>query len=89
MPTKHILVKGKVQGVFYRATANKEAKKMGITGWVRNTSEGDVEILASGNEVQLELFIEWCKKGPPRAIVVELLVTDTEEISFQQFEISR
>ncbi len=89
MPSKHILIKGKVQGVFYRATAKKEADKMGITGWVRNTSEGNVEIMASGNEAQLELFKEWCKKGPQRAIVGELLVTDTEEISFQQFEIRR
>ncbi len=89
MPSKHILIKGKVQGVFYRATAKKEAEKMGITGWVRNTSKGDVEIMSSGNEAQLELFIEWCKIGPQRAEVASVLVTHLDEISFQQFEIKR
>ena len=50
MPTIHILVKGKVQGVFYRATAKEMADRYGITGWVRNTEEGNVELMASGKE---------------------------------------
>ena len=64
MPTVHLLIKGKVQGVFYRNTAKETAEAKGIQGWVRNTPEGDVEITASGDELALKDYIEWCYKGP-------------------------
>lgn len=53
MPTFHLLIKGKVQGIFYRASAKETADKTGITGWVKNTPEGDVEAVATGTEEQL------------------------------------
>ena len=70
--TLHIIVKGKVQGVFYRASAKKAALALGLTGWVRNTPEGHVEIMAYGPEKQLNEFMEWCKEGPPAAKVKEV-----------------
>jgi acylphosphatase len=89
MATVHLLVKGKVQGVFYRASAKETADKLGIAGWVRNTREGDVEIRACGNPGNIEAFIAWCKKGPPKAAVTGVIVTSMKEEKFTAFEIIR
>ncbi len=62
---------------------------MGITGWVKNTNAGHVEILAKGNTADLEGFINWCKQGPPKALVTNLLVTEKEEEAFTTFEVFR
>ena len=58
MKTVHLLIKGNVQGVFYRATAKKMAYKLKITGWIKNTPNGDVEALASGEEATIDKFID-------------------------------
>ncbi len=63
------LITGKVQGVFYRASCQEVAQKLGLTGWVKNLSNGNVEILIQGEKEKIEKLIEWCKKGPPGAIV--------------------
>jgi len=76
MPTIHLLVKGKVQGVFFRASAKEKAVHLGISGWVRNTGEGHVEVLATGNEEQLAAFIDWCRKGPDKARVTDVDITE-------------
>ena len=89
MPAAHLIVKGKVQGVFYRASAKKMADSMGITGWVRNTDAGHVEILATGSAGNLEKFTEWCKQGPPKAAVANIAVTNKDEGDFDGFEIRR
>jgi acylphosphatase len=60
----HILVSGWVQGVFFRSETCKMAEKLGVVGWVRNTRDGRVEIVAEGEREKLEEFITWCKKGP-------------------------
>jgi len=73
MPTVHLLIKGKVQGVFYRASAKAAAEKLHITGWVKNTPEGYVEALACGEEGDLRQFVEWCRKGPEQAAVSEVV----------------
>lgn len=64
-----IKVIGRVQGVFFRAETQDRAREFGLIGWVRNTRDGHVEILAQGEEAQLQKFIEWCRKGPDRAHV--------------------
>ncbi|HEY8689347.1 MAG TPA: acylphosphatase [Chitinophagaceae bacterium] len=89
MPTIHLLVKGNVQGVFYRATAKKVADKLKLTGWIKNTKEGDVEITATGKEEQLNEFIKWCKKGPEKAQVEDVIIRHEPETSFTDFEIIR
>ncbi len=89
MPTVHLVIKGKVQGVFYRATAKKEADQWGITGWVKNTDEGNVEIIASGSQPHLQQFIEWCRKGPSRAQVSDVVITEIEEGKFDEFTVKR
>ncbi len=89
MPTVHLMVKGKVQGVFYRATAKKVADEIGITGWVKNTPGNCVEMVASGSQQGLQQFIEWCKQGPARANVSEVKVAEIKEKTFNEFEIKR
>ncbi|HEX6333197.1 MAG TPA: acylphosphatase [Flavisolibacter sp.] len=89
MATIQILVKGKVQGVFFRATARDVAASMGIRGWVRNTDNGDVEIMASGEDALLEQLTAWCRKGPPNAVVREVLVTKMPDSPLPAFTIRR
>lgn len=76
MSIKHykLTVKGRVQGVFFRASTQKKAQLFAITGTVRNTSKGHVEIIASGKSEAMQQFILWCHKGPLTAKVTEVLV---------------
>lgn len=67
----HCFVSGKVQGVWYRASAKKYAQKLGINGWARNLPDGRVEVLACGYHDQLEQFYLWLQEGPQFAIVKE------------------
>jgi acylphosphatase len=89
MPTIQLLINGKVQGVFYRATARKIANSIGVTGWIKNTSDGNVEATVSGTKEQLEKFISWCKKGPEKAIVNEVIIKEKEQILFDEFVVAK
>lgn len=89
MPTVHVIIEGKVQGVYFRATAKDVADEIGVTGWIKNTEEGNVEITASGDNEQLQKFIAWCKIGPRRAIVSGVQVKNIEEKSFESFNVIR
>lgn len=89
MPTVHLIIKGRVQGVFYRATAKDMADAIGITGWVKNTEEGNVEAVASGTDEQMQNFISWCKQGPPKAIVTDVIVTSVDDEVFEKFRVIR
>lgn len=64
-----IKVKGKVQGVFYRSTAQAKAKELGLSGWVKNEEDGSVLIEAEGEEHKLLKLVDWCKEGPGAAVV--------------------
>lgn len=87
MATHHIIVTGKVQGVFFRATAKKIAKSLELTGWVKNTADGDVEIVASGSEKKLSDFEEWCKIGPPQAEVENVSIRPGADEGCESFKI--
>jgi len=67
-------ISGRVQGVGFRYSAMDEARRLGVTGWVRNTHDGAVEMVAEGDHAQLQRLITWCHGGPPGA-----LVTNVEE----------
>lgn len=71
-----IIVKGLVQGVYFRYFTQEAALKIGINGWVRNLSNGDVEIEAQGTEDNLELFLKQVRKGPQLSRVESTNVTD-------------
>jgi acylphosphatase len=70
----HLIVLGRVQGVFYRASCQEVAQRLGLTGWVKNLPDGSVEVLAQGEKEKIEKLIEWCKKGPPGAKVSGLKI---------------
>jgi acylphosphatase len=89
MPTKHYLIKGLVQGVYYRASAQKTAEALGLTGWIRNTPHGDVEAIASGDKESLEKFAAWCRQGPPAADVSSVDINQIEEQTFDGFVVRR
>ncbi|MDA1196458.1 MAG: acylphosphatase [Nanoarchaeota archaeon] len=72
MKRLHLIIKGKVQGVFYRHNTVKQGHKLGIKGFVRNLPNGDVEVIAEGPEDKLKQLCEWCKKGPDNAEVDEV-----------------
>ena len=87
METKHLIIRGKVQGVFYRASAKKKAEELSLSGWIKNTSEGDVEAVVTGSNQQLQEFVQWCKSGPDRARVEEVHVNNHELAKFESFQI--
>ncbi|MBF0381134.1 MAG: acylphosphatase [Magnetococcales bacterium] len=80
---------GKVQGVWYRGSTEKMAKKLGVTGWVRNRVDGSVEALFQGDGQTVEKMISWCHDGPPSAIVERVDVTDEliDDKQYLQFEV--
>ncbi|MBI1969233.1 acylphosphatase [Candidatus Woesearchaeota archaeon] len=71
-----IIIAGEVQGVSFRYYARQQAKALGITGFVQNSPDGSVEIVAEGETKALQKFLAWCKKGPPKAIVNKVRVTE-------------
>ena len=83
----HILVHGRVQGVWFRAGTKERADELGILGWVKNRPEGTVEIHAEGEKSQLENFISWCRKGTPAANVTSLELSPISLQNFKSFEI--
>ncbi len=71
-----VLVSGRVQGVGFRYAAVREGQRLGLTGWARNTAEGDVEIVADGPRAAVQAFVDWCRHGPPSARVTNLRERD-------------
>jgi len=65
-------IRGRVQGVGFRFSAVDAARRLGLTGWVRNTHDGDVELEAEGERHKLERFVVWCHAGPPGARVSDV-----------------
>ena len=70
----HVRISGRVQGVFYRSTTRDRAEQLGLTGWVRNTSDGKVEAIFEGEETAIKDMIVWCHKGPRSADVSDVTV---------------
>lgn len=89
MKTVHLLIKGNVQGVFYRASAKDIAEQLNVKGWIRNTEEGNVEATVSGDDDKVDRFVEWCRKGPSKAEVAEVIVTPKPDQGFLDFQIIR
>jgi acylphosphatase len=87
MKTFHLIISGKVQGVFFRASAKKVAESYGIKGWIRNTKEGNVEAIISGESSITDTFIAWCRLGPKGGNVDDVIVTKKDYLKFDKFEI--
>ena len=84
----HVLISGKVQGVWFRANTKEKARQLNIKGWVRNLPDGRVEAVFQGEKEIVEEMIKWCYKGPPLAEVenVEVEWKEPEE-EFEDFSI--
>jgi acylphosphatase len=67
-----LVVTGRVQGVWYRASTKQEGSRLGLTGQVRNLPDGRVEVVAEGERATLEQLVAWCRRGPPLARVTDL-----------------
>ena len=78
METKriHVVVEGRVQGVFFRACTADEANRLGLTGWVRNRAEGTVEAVIEGGAKKVTAMINWLNKGSPQSTVSRVRVTE-------------
>lgn len=74
MVCAHVLISGRVQGVFFRAYTQQQAQALGLTGWVRNLSDGRVEAVFAGEQNRVEEMIKWCWEGSPSAEVTNVQV---------------
>lgn len=74
----HCLIHGRVQGVYFRAATQRQAQQMGLTGWVCNCPDGTVEVLAEGEQADVQNLVAWCHHGPTGARVTRVEV-DWEE----------
>lgn len=81
------MVSGQVQGVFFRASAEATARRLGLTGWVRNLRDGRVELVACGEEAPLQELERWLWQGPPHARVEHVASADVELESFRDFSV--
>lgn len=73
MATARFTIRGKVQGVFFRAGTRAQAQALGLRGWARNLPDGSVEVVACGDAHAIEVLAQWLEEGPPRARVDEVV----------------
>jgi acylphosphatase len=71
----HVVISGRVQGVFFRASTAEKADELGLTGWVKNTPDGSVEAVFEGEEGAVDEMLAWCHQGPPHAKVINVSAT--------------
>lgn len=87
MTRRRVIVRGTVQGVFFRASCQQEASRRGVAGWVRNLPDGSVEALFEGPEHLVEQMVAWCRVGPPRAAVNDVDVVTEEPAGVDDFHV--
>lgn len=86
---KRLHIFGRVQGVYYRASTQQEAERLGLSGWVKNRPDGSVEAEAHGSPSAVAALIAWCQHGPPGARVERLEVTECPAAHYTAFSIER
>lgn len=84
---RRVVVHGRVQGVFFRDTCVREARRAGVSGWVRNEPDGTVAAVFQGPPSAVDQMVRWCHEGPPRARVERVDVTDTEPGGATTFDV--
>lgn len=83
-----IIISGRVQGVGFRFSAREHARKYNIKGYVMNQSDGDVKIVAEGQEENLDKYLSWCWEGPPHAWVDNVSIQKSDDVaSYKHFDI--
>ena len=78
MIRRRVVVRGNVQGVFFRASCQREAARRGVAGWVSNRPDGAVEAVFEGEDAAVEALVSWCRQGPPHADVSGVDVSEEE-----------
>jgi acylphosphatase len=86
LATRRLRIHGRVQGVFYRGWSVAAARALGLRGWVRNRSDGSVEMLVQGEAAQVEEMIARCRAGPPAARVERIEAAEEDEEAPRDFE---
>jgi acylphosphatase len=84
---KRVVARGYVQGVFFRDTTRRQAMTLGVGGWVTNRPDGAVEAVFEGDSEAVEGMVEFCRRGPGRAVVESLDVSDEQPEGLDSFEI--
>ena len=87
MIRRHLVVGGSVQGVGFRWSLSREARRLGVQGWVRNRADGTVEAVAEGPDEAVAALVEWCRSGPGGAQVTGVEVTEEAPEGVAGFEI--
>lgn len=82
---RHLIISGRVQGVWFRGSMAQEAQRLGVTGWVRNRADGSVEAMVAGTAEQVAAIMNWARRGPPNATVAHVAV-ELGEGEFGSFE---
>jgi acylphosphatase len=78
MKTLHLIIHGRVQGVFYRDSMRHEAQRLSVSGWVRNRDDGTVEAIAQGPSAAVDALVRWAHRGPEHARVERVDVSTAE-----------
>jgi acylphosphatase len=86
MKTLHLEIHGRVQGVFFRDSMRREAQRLGITGWVRNRSDGSVEAAVQGEPDAVDAIVRWSHQGPPHARIERIEIWP-DDGSYNRFEV--
>ncbi len=85
----HVIITGRVQGVFFRMETKYAAEGFGVVGWVRNMMDGSVEAVFEGEEPHVKATITWCQTGPPRARVSNVDITWQDYTGkFERFDVT-
>ena len=84
MTRVHLIIAGHVQGVFFRQSTKNMARNIGLSGWVRNRSDGTVEIVAEGAVEDVDRLVEWCEQGPETARVDRIERTDEASVGLPE-----
>ena len=83
---RHLVVHGRVQGVFFRDSVREQAESAGVSGWVRNRCDGTVEVLLEGPQDAVERLTAFCREGPPRADVNQVEISERRPEGLSGFE---
>lgn len=87
MIRRRVVVRGTVQGVFFRASCQREAAARGVAGWVSNRPDGAVEAVFEGADAGVDALVAWCRQGPPHAMVADVDVRDEEPEGLSHFSV--
>ena len=87
MRRRHVLITGRVQGVWFRDSMRREAQRLAVSGWVRNLPDGRVEAVLEGDDDGVERLTAWCHRGPPGARVTAVEPRDEPPEGLRGFRI--